>query len=250
VSGAPDRGGGPGWSAARDRGPVRQVNEDRWLVGPLSEGATLYAVADGMGGMTSGETNARIALEGLYSALLDAAEPLSVAAQGQAVPVIRAAHEVALAAANSPPGLEHGGSTLAWAVVRGGAVTIGWVGDSRVGVVGAGELRWLTRDHSLVEKLMAAGQLTPEDARVHPYRNVLLHIVGPKFDDVKAEVVEETCWHGERLLICTDGIHAVMGDAQIAGAITDGIDADGLLAAAIEAGGRDNLAAILVDISP
>jgi len=251
VSETADRGQGLDWTARRDKGPVRSVNEDRWLVGALGERAHLYAVADGMGGSASGEPSARLALEGLYRSLMTSEAPLSVEAQLRAPDDIRATLAAELLKEENPFGLEHGGATLAWAVVRRRAVTVGWIGDSRVGVIGAGDLRWLTRDHTLVEKMVDSGRITREEALTHPHRNILLRSVGLRGDGAEAgaaEVAEATCWHGERLLLCTDGISRSLTGEAIAALVTDGVDASALVDAAIAAGATDNLAAILVDI--
>jgi hypothetical protein len=125
------------------------------------------------------------------------------------------------------------------------------VGDSRVYLCTDGELRQLTRDHSYVEEMLAAGQITADEARRHPHRHVVTRVVGIE-PSVAVDTWLVTPEPGDRYLICSDGLVDEVSDEDIARIITAAPDpqtaADALVAAANEAGGRDNISVVVVEV--
>jgi protein phosphatase len=131
-----------------------------------------------------------------------------------------------------------------------GHLQIGHVGDSRAYLLRNGLLTQVTTDHSFINEMMASGRLTEAEAEVHPYRSVLTRAVGLEAG-VDVEVVNLDLEAGDRLLLCSDGVTAMIDDAAIqttlVAAMEPGTAADGLIAASNAAGGVDNISAVVVD---
>ncbi|MBO3093807.1 PP2C family protein-serine/threonine phosphatase [Cellulomonas dongxiuzhuiae] len=231
------------WGSATDRGRVREVNEDALLAYP-----PVFLVADGMGGHDAGDLASRIAVE----------EFAQLAGQSSA-----SSDDVHACFARTSTRIRaeftrgrQGGTTVA-----GAAVTEhdgGWywlvfnVGDSRVYRWSEGELSQVSVDHSVVQELLDAGDLTPAAARRHPERHVLTRALGT------GEQPEPDYWllpagADDRLLICTDGLTRELADEEIGevlGALDDPQEAAArLVQDALERGGRDNVSAVVVDVA-
>jgi protein phosphatase len=131
-----------------------------------------------------------------------------------------------------------------------GHLQIGHVGDSRGYLLRAGLLTQVTTDHSFVNEMLTSGRMTEAEAEVHPYRSVLTRVVGLE-PGVEVEVLNLDLEAGDRILMCSDGITAMIDDAAIQGALAAGTEpgaaADALVAAANAAGGVDNISAVVVD---
>lgn len=229
--------------ARTDVGRVRSLNEDSFVAG-----SHLWVVADGMGGHAAGDVAAHLAIEVLAG--VDRSG-LSVADIEEAVLLANARIVEHGAAHPAAAGL---GTTLAavaevvlgdvrhWAIVN--------VGDSRVYRLDAGRLARATIDHSEVEELVMAGFITEDQARTHPDRNVITRSLGSEPPpQVDVWVLPQTA--GERFLICSDGVHGELTDAEIAEALAgrgpqEAVDT--LVERALAHGGRDNLTAVLVDV--
>ena len=236
--------------AATDVGAVRETNEDAYLVAP-----PVFAVADGMGGHENGDVASRIVVE----------EFARLAEEGYEPTEARAAVTVALEAAQrriteyaedgGPDPRRTPGTTVVAALLVEDDGAPAWLlvnlGDSRIYAVIGGALQQVSTDHSVVQELIDAGQLSEADAAEHPERHVITRALGgPRLErpDFFVLPVGEV----ERLLLCSDGISGLVGDDEIAGvltAVTDPRDAaDGLVAAALRAGGDDNATAVVVDV--
>jgi protein phosphatase len=143
------------------------------------------------------------------------------------------------------------GSTLVMAMVNGTRAFIAHVGDSRAYQITGREIRRLTVDHSLVERLVATGQIRPEDAQNHPQKNVIYRTIGdkPKMD-IEAKAVDLAV--GDRLLLCSDGLCGLVTDDVILKVVNSAADpqsaCDALVAAANNAGGDDNISVVIVQI--
>jgi serine/threonine protein phosphatase PrpC len=231
-----------GWrlrSAGRTHtGRVRAHNEDNLVDRPE---AGLWAVADGMGGHTRGD----LASGRIREALEQIQPPGELEAYLALVRErIEAVHRGLMVEA------KHGtcGSTIAALLVRGGRCACLWAGDSRVYRLRAGRLERLTRDHSLVEELVAIGAVAPEDARSHPLANRITRAVGVG-DRIELADVESRLAPGDRYLISTDGVHGVLAPEVLANLVAlPSLDAaaDALTAAVLNAGAPDNLTLVLV----
>jgi protein phosphatase len=230
--------------AATDVGRIRSLNEDNLLVAE-----SLFAVADGMGGHRGGEVASAEALESLRTSVL---EPDAAALRSAVETANRAVFEHSLV----DPELSGMGTTLcAVALVRDddGAASIAVVnvGDSRVYLLSDGDFRQITEDHSLVETMVRGGQLSPDEAAVHPGRNVLTRALGIE-PEIEVDLFAEPVRSGDRFLLCSDGLFNELQDDQIAAVLrrldAPGDVADELVRMATEAGGRDNVTAVIVDV--
>jgi len=225
--------------AGSDTGRQRRANEDSLLAR-----APLFVVADGMGGAQAGEVASRIAVESFQPGLDDARPPEQALAD-----LARAAnariHELSHSTA------EHAGmgTTLTAVYVGEEEVAIAHVGDSRAYCLRDGELLRLTDDHSLVDELMRQGRLTPEEAVEHPQRSVITRALGPE-GAVEVDTRSFRARPGDVYLLCSDGLTTMLSEQQVAAVLLTHPrlhDAgESLIAAANDAGGRDNITVLLM----
>jgi PPM family protein phosphatase len=232
-------------AAKSDIGRVRNNNEDYLLVyEPLS----LLIVADGMGGHAGGEVASALAVETIAAYLKrHLAEPADqTAALLQAA--IRTANEAILTNAHAHPELHGMGTTVVLAFCQGDQVHIAHVGDSRAYLLQHGTLRQLTEDHSVVARLIKAGQLAPRKARSHPLRHQITRSLGSREADAELNCI--TWRRTDYLLLCSDGLTNMVEDHQIEELIRRGgtdVQAicETLIAQANANGGTDNISVIL-----
>jgi protein phosphatase len=244
-------------------GKVRTLNEDSLLVlevnrivQSVSQPLGVFVVADGMGGHTAGEIASSaiinsIAQKALKEWLLDGvtrSAPLNGQAWlGRAVEAANA--EVYAMRKSSGSDM---GSTLVAAVMEGPRLAVAHIGDSRAYRISADTITRLTVDHSLVERLVATGQITRQEARYHPQRNVIYRTVGDK-PNVDVETAAHNLSPGDYLLLCSDGLCGPLDDNTIARLVRESCSAqdacDKLIAAANTAGGEDNISAIVVRLT-
>jgi len=226
--------------AATDIGQVRDHNEDGYLV---DHDVGLIAVADGMGGHRGGEVASATALEALRVAFV-AGAPID-----EAVDVANdAVHEQSIA----DPNLRGMGTTLtAGSFDDEGHLVLGHVGDSRAYLARDGELERVTTDHSLVEELIQAGELTPDEAERDPRRSMITRALGLE-PSVVVDIIELDLRDGDRLLLCSDGLTTMVGEDDIASLLAEEPDAataaDRLVDAANAAGGVDNITVVVIDV--
>ena len=230
-------------AAATDVGRVRagSPNEDGYL--DQIDRLGLVAVADGMGGHQAGEVASATALEALRAAVASG-EPLREAIEG--------ANEAVLEKSESDHELHGMGTTLTAGMLgTDGSLTIGHVGDSRAYLMRGGELGQVTDDHSLVEELVRGGELTPEQAEVHPQRSIITRALGidPRVD---VDVYPIELQAGDRILLCSDGLTTMVRPEEIANILGREPDsrraAQLLVDAANAAGGEDNITAVIVEV--
>jgi protein phosphatase len=222
---------------ASDLGRQRQGNEDSYFVR-----APLFVVADGMGGAQAGEVASEMAVDSFDGGLPDGSP-----ADGL-VSVIEAANRRIHDRSRAESQRAGMGTTVTAAYVGEREVTIAHVGDSRAYVLRDGDLTRLTRDHSLVGELVARGKLTEEQAETHPQRSVITRALGPE-PEVQVDVQVYQAHAGDVFMVCSDGLTSMVPEArvrEILGA-AGSLDEAGreLIAAANDAGGRDNITVIL-----
>jgi serine/threonine protein phosphatase PrpC len=233
--------------SATDVGLVRSNNQDQMLVAP-----GLYAVADGMGGHAAGEVASATAIRALEAAFVAGGDHTLQGLEGAA----KAANRAVWEQARSNRGMFGMGTTLvALAVVERhdgtNGLAVAHIGDSRLYLFRHGELAQLTVDHTLVQELVDEGQISADQAAVHPQRHVLTRALGvePTADFDMIELKPE---HGDRYLLCSDGLPREVSDSQISEVLARGADptktAKELVALAKSKGGSDNITAVVVDV--
>ncbi len=228
------------WGARTDVGLVRDHNEDSFLVQP-----PVFAVCDGMGGHAAGEVASSIAVETIVShAPLHADDVLL----GAAVEAANASVIDGAALGVGKPGM---GCTASCVLIERGRMAIAHVGDSRVYLLHQGTLVRLTHDHSYVEELVDAGEITADEARVHPSRSVITRALGND-PDMYADHFLLDVMDGDRIIVCSDGLSSMIEDSRIealsCSTATPQAAADALVAAALKAGGSDNVTVVVVDV--
>ncbi|KAF0206910.1 MAG: hypothetical protein FD171_2148 [Actinobacteria bacterium] len=236
---SPRKGALP-YAGGSDVGLVRSGNEDSYLVN-----APLFAVADGLGGHQAGEVASHLAIEVLFG---EAPKRADAKALGRAV---RSANAAVIEAAETGRGRSGMGTTMTTAMVDGTRIVVAHVGDSRAYLLHLGTLSQITEDHSMVADMVRAGTLTPEEARVHPSRSVITRALGSD-PNLLVDAFEVTAAPGDRLLLCSDGLTSMVEDEDIERIVAESPAPQTavvrLLAAANDAGGQDNITAVVVDI--
>ena len=229
--------------AATETGYVRHDNQDRMSWAPVPWGQ-LYIIADGMGGHAGGAVAAQLTVLGLEKHLAAASEAIRVEN------AIRDAFdktnkEVYDKAHADNPETEDMGSTAVLLLVFGQIAKIAHVGDSRAYLYRDGNLRLLTKDHTQVQRMVDAGMLTAEEARNHPYANLLGRAIGHRpavTVDISPDLVFKA---GDGILLCSDGLSSYVDDQEIEAAIDNSLTAqeiaDRLVNQALQKGGEDNI---------
>lgn len=243
-------------AARTDVGRVRTDNEDSHLESP-EDG--VYLVADGMGGHRGGEVASRIAAERIGDALrepdgeLEADEvPISFWKDRIGRAIVEAGRTIYRRAAEEPA-LEGMGTTavVLW-LPDAENFLLAHVGDSRGYLLRDGELRRITRDHSVVQEKIDRGLLTREQARVHPESHILTRALGVD-ERPHPEVSAGATRAGDRFLLATDGLTDLLPDERIGELLAvgePGEAADRLVAEALERGGTDNVTVVVLEIEP
>lgn len=226
-----------------DLGRKRRQNEDAFVCEP-----PLFAIADGMGGAQAGEVASRLA-----AAVIEEGAAAIEDGEGVAT-VVRAANARIFERAVHDPSVAGMGTTATVALVdeKDGSVTIAHVGDSRAYRYRDGALEQLTTDHSLVGELVRSGRLTEAEAAVHPHRSVITRALGTDAD-VEVDTLTLDAAPGDLLLLCSDGLSAMVRDDEIERLLSsNGGDpekaAHALIGAANAAGGEDNITVVLVEL--
>lgn len=239
-----------------DPGRVRSANEDAVR---FDAGLALAILADGMGGYAAGEVASRMAVDEIFDELASAlphlhAEPVSAERTGLHEDMRFAASRAntsIIAAARREPEYEGMGSTLVVAVLMHGVMTVAHLGDSRAYRFRAGSLEQLTRDHCWVDEQIAIGALSVDAILDTRYRNIVTRALGIE-DEIELEVHDHEAQLGDIFLLCSDGLTDMLDDAKIAEHLAVsrplGETASALVDAANEAGGRDNVSALLVQV--
>ncbi|HEX9299393.1 MAG TPA: Stp1/IreP family PP2C-type Ser/Thr phosphatase [Actinomycetota bacterium] len=220
-------------------GQVRTGNEDAYLLEP-----PLYAVADGMGGHRGGEVASQLALTTIAESFRKGQEPFA--------DQVQEANRAVFERSGADRAVAGMGTTLTAAVIEGNLAHLVHVGDSRAYLLRAGSLRQLTDDHTLVNRMVKAGEITPGEAEVHPHRNVLVRALGTE-SDVELDEQDVGLLEGDRLLLCSDGLTGMLTEEQIQAILGSTQSApqeaaDRLVVAANRAGGVDNITVVVLDV--
>ena len=228
-------------AARTDVGIVRSGNEDNYLM--LADRG-IFIVADGMGGHAAGEVASEMAVR-IISREIGSLRGLSDDEGAERFrTAIRTANDAIFSRTLSEHDKRGMGTTVTALVLQPTRYLIGQVGDSRAYLLRGQQLSQLTKDHSYVQEQVDAGLLTPEQARVHPYSNVITRCVGASVD-VTPDIYIGTLEEGDILLLASDGLTGMLEDEQLT-RILPGLDR--LITEANRRGGLDNITAIVVRI--
>ena len=235
--------------ARTDVGMIRAGNEDNFFAGTNGTRG-LFVVADGMGGHAAGEVASEMAVRILHRELLQADFPLEHAA-GHLADALRRANRVIYDRTIAEVDKQGMGTTASVLLLVESRYLIGQIGDSRVYLLRDGALRQLTKDHSYVQEQVDAGFLTAEQARYHPYSNVITRCVGAS-EAVEPDVYEGEVLGGDVFLVASDGLTGMVDDRrlhQLLGSrAAPARMVDALIAEANGRGGLDNITAIVIQV--
>jgi serine/threonine protein phosphatase PrpC len=267
-----------------DLGKVREQNEDDCFVQVSSGGGEtsgLFIVADGMGGYKAGEVASKLAVQEIREILNPLFAPSS-AQETIALPVltgqeeshstrqlpemrevaliherlkqaITKANEVIVGYGKAHREARGLGSTVTVALILGNNAYIANVGDSRTYLLRNDVLRPITKDHSLVARLVDAGHITPDQVYDHPQRNLVYRSLGAGHSSVEVDVFYEALKPGDILLLCTDGLWEMTREAELKRILSSGEPLESicqqLIDAANQGGGEDNITAVVVRCS-
>jgi serine/threonine protein phosphatase PrpC len=226
-------------------GLKRKINEDSVLV---RSGSGLWAVADGMGGHDAGEVASAAVTEALGA--LAPVEGLDerVAA---AVEALGRVNRELIALARSEERQKSIGTTVVGLAIAGERCCCFWAGDSRAYRIRGGEIERLSRDHSLVQDLVEAGMLTPEEAETNENSSVITRAVGVA-EELKVDTVSGEARPGDQFLLASDGLTRVVADAELAAELARSAPeaaADNLLATVLDRGAPDNVSLVIVKLA-
>jgi protein phosphatase len=237
--------------ARTDVGMIRSGNEDNFFA-EADDKRGVFVVADGMGGHAAGEVASEMAVQIVARQLL----PLSGVRENHADNLVaqalkdanRAIYDRMLAEVDK----QGMGTTASVLVLSDEGYLIGQIGDSRVYLLRDGALKQITKDHSYVQEQVDAGLLTPEQARYHPYSNVITRCVGAS-EEVEADVYAGDVRVGDVFLLASDGLTGMVDDRRLQQLLLaragPGRIVDSLIAEANQRGGLDNITAIVIQIA-
>ncbi|MGX8704129.1 MAG: Stp1/IreP family PP2C-type Ser/Thr phosphatase, partial [bacterium] len=198
--------------AKTDIGCVRKVNQDTFFcstepVGPLPN---LFIVADGMGGHNAGDFASKYAIETFLDEVRSTQETNLIQIVSEAV---QTANRRVLEKSLTDPALARMGTTMVAAVIDGDTLYVSNVGDSRLYLISS-EINQVTEDHSYVADLLRAHELTREEARNHPRKNIITRAIGVT-TEVRADFFEVDLEAGDRILMCSDGLSNMIEDPEL-----------------------------------
>jgi protein phosphatase len=232
-------------AAISHTGKVRSNNQDSAYAG-----SNLFVVADGMGGHAGGDVASSLAIAHLadldhpFSTTADAERALRDAMADTAAALIDT-----VAQRSELSGM---GTTVSALVMVDDYAVIAHIGDSRIYLYRDDALTQITADHTFVQRLVDSGRITPEEARYHPRRSVLMRVLGDMDPDPEVDTFIMPTQPGDRWLLCSDGLSGVVDDTHTAKALAAGLapgrTADLLLKQALDGGAPDNVTVVLVDV--
>lgn len=251
---------------ATDVGAARANNQDTFVIAdlqsgelsnpcnrreiPLSRHGILLLVCDGMGGAAAGDVAARIAAEAIKKQLVGAGPAVVTRPDASLKSAVASANGAIFAEAKAHPETHGMGTTCTAAIVLPDRLFIAQVGDSRAYLLRGGRLELLTRDQTMAEQLVDSGVLRAEDVDACIYSHVLSQAVGTRLT-VQPITSEVRLQRGDRILLCSDGLHGPVSAQEIARILDAAPDikraAHGLIQAALAAGGPDNVTVVVAD---
>jgi protein phosphatase len=252
-----------------DTGMERSGNQDRFVIADLAaqtvsrpcvstevavqEPGMLVVVCDGMGGRPAGDVAAQVAASTIKDQLAHAGAAVAEAPGPALESAVKDANQAILETVRKHPEDRGMGTTCTAAVFGPAHVSLAQVGDSRAYLLRGGRLSLLTRDQTMAAQLVEAGLLKPEEVERFRYRHVLSQALGSD-SKVKPVITDVALEEGDRVLLCSDGLHGPVNDDAIAAILKASADAadatQALISAALDAGGPDNVTAVVADCGP
>ncbi|WP_431796002.1 PP2C family protein-serine/threonine phosphatase [Microbacterium enclense] len=232
-------------AAISHTGKVRSNNQDSGYAG-----SNLFVVADGMGGHAGGDVASALAIARLTE--LDQPFPSTTAAEHALRDALADTATELIDTVARRPELAGMGTTVSAVVMVDDYAVIGHIGDSRVYLYRDDTLTQITTDHTFVQRLVDSGRITPEEARYHPRRSVLMRVLGDMDPDPEVDTFIMPTQDGDRWLLCSDGLSGVVDDAHTTKALALGMPpartADALLKQALDGGAPDNVTVVIADV--
>ncbi len=236
--------------ARSDVGMIRSGNEDNFFA-EADDRRGVFVVADGMGGHAAGEVASEMAVQIVARHLLSLTSVLDRASAEKLAQAMRDANRAIYDRMLAEVDKQGMGTTASVLVLSDNQFLIGQIGDSRIYLLRDGALTQLTKDHSYVQEQVDAGLLTPEQARYHPYSNVITRCVGAS-ESVDADIYEGEMKPGDVFLLASDGLTGMVDDRRLQAMLLarsgPGRIVDALIAEANGRGGLDNITAIVIQV--
>jgi serine/threonine protein phosphatase PrpC len=236
--------------ARSDVGMIRSGNEDNFFA-EADERRGVFVVADGMGGHAAGEVASEMAVQIVARNLLALTSVLEQAAHDRLAQAMRDANRAIYDRMLAEVDKQGMGTTASVLVLSDNQFLIGQIGDSRIYLLRDGALTQITKDHSYVQEQVDAGLLTPEQARYHPYSNVITRCVGAS-ETVEADIYSGEMRPGDVFLLASDGLTGMVDDRRLQQMLLarsgPGRIVDALIAEANGRGGLDNITAIVIQV--
>lgn len=236
--------------ARSDVGMIRSGNEDNFFA-EADDRRGVFVVADGMGGHAAGEVASEMAVQIVSRHLLSLTSVLDRASAEKLAQAMRDANRAIYDRMLAEVDKQGMGTTASVLVLSDNQFLIGQIGDSRIYLLRDGALTQLTKDHSYVQEQVDAGLLTPEQARYHPYSNVITRCVGAS-ESVDADIYEGEMKPGDVFLLASDGLTGMVDDRRLQAMLLarsgPGRIVDALIAEANGRGGLDNITAIVIQV--
>lgn len=234
------------YAAKTDIGKLREINEDTFLVEDK-----IFAVADGMGGHRAGEVASSIAIDILKKRAGEFEEgDIPQRIQKMLKEALDEVNDAIVKKGETQGDYLGMGTTLTAFHVSEKRIFLVHIGDSRAYLIRNGKITQLTQDHTLVADMVGKGEISEEEARIHPLKNILVRALGT---DIKAEVdlLSEEVQPGDRILLCSDGLSSMLRDEEILSIVNESESLENacqrLIDAANTNGGEDNTTVVLVE---
>ncbi len=230
-----------------DIGSVRKMNQDfmYYSKDPVGQLPNLFIVADGMGGHKAGDFASRMSVENFIDYIMKAPpdQPIRLVDDG-----IHYINELVMEKAQKHPELSGMGTTFVAAFIVDETLYVANVGDSRLYLIDS-EISQVTEDHSYVGAMVRAGEITSDEAKHHPDKNIITRAIGASWD-IRVDFFEVDLQPGDRILMCSDGLSNMIDDQELLDIIT-ATDADVVVDVLVNTakahGGLDNITAIVID---
>ncbi len=237
-------------AARTDTGLVRAGNEDNFFA-DANATRGVFIVADGMGGHAAGEVASEMVVQIVARELESLRDPLESGAEEKVARALRHANEAVYERTIEEMDKQGMGTTASVLVLGRGRYLVGQVGDSRVYLLRDGVLSQVTKDHSFVQEQVDKGVLTPEQARYHPWSNVITRCIGMA-DEIEPDVFDDEARVGDSFLLASDGLTGLVDDRRIQQLLLSRAKPERIVDALIQEanvnGGNDNITAVVVRV--